>query len=310
MVFSRNSDEGLNGFARLFMNTENRDFVIERLERQLKEKEAELDDIKTNLRESILREIRSDLKNDLDFNNRIAQLERKVQSISSNLNGIMDELLDQKSMIRSLKELSVSKERKVEPKATPNLTQDLMPNTVPKVEKPVSEAAPAEYSSPRVYRPEPKPVSASSSASQSKSVSPSSMVPPSNPSVPKEPASYASHSNPKFSIRSAEPESVSRQSPTAQSSNMRFNVREVPSVKQPEMPEPEPRSEYIIAETDDERQMRLNRTSRQERDSCNYIVAEEDGPASCNDDNEDSDYESVEAREDEDAVIMTTTRRK
>ncbi|WMW26203.1 hypothetical protein RE474_05685 [Methanolobus sediminis] len=299
------------------MNTENRDFVIERLERQLKEKEAELDDIKTNLRESILREIRSDLKNDLDFNNRIAQLERKVQSISSNLNGIMDELLDQKSMIRSLKEVSVSKERKVEPKATPdlssNLTPNLTPNPAPKVEKPVSEAAPVEYSSPRVYRPEPKPVSASASTSQLKSVSPSSMFPPSNPSVPKEPASYASQSNPKVSIRSAEPESISRQTATSQPSNMRFNVREVPSVKRPEMPEPEPRSEYIIAETDDERQMRINRTSRQERDSCSYIVAEEDKPASRNDNihnNEDSDYDSIEARESEDAVIMTTTRRK
>lgn len=295
------------------MNTENRDFVIERLERQLKEKEAELDDIKTNLRESILREIRSDLKNDLDFNNRIAQLERKVQSLSSNLNGIMDELLDQKSMIRSLKESSVSNERKVEPKTTPSLAANLTPNPAPKVEKPVSEAAPVEYSSPRVYRPEPKPVSASSSASQPKSVSPSSMVPPSNLSVPKEPASYASQSHPKVSIRSAEPEPFSRQTPTSQSSNMRFNVREVPSVKRPEIPEPEPRSEYIIAETDDERQMRLNRTSRQERDSCNYIVAEEDKPASRNDNthnNEDSDYDSIEAREDEDAVIMTTTRRK
>jgi hypothetical protein len=288
------------------MNTENRDFVIERLERQLKEKEAEIDDIKTNLRESILREIRSDLKNDLDFNNRIAQLERKVQSINSNLNGIMDELLDQKSMIRALKEHPVSKERKFEPKATPDFT----PDPAPKVEKPVTEAEPVEFASPKVYRPEPKPVSTSASASKPKSASPSPMVPPSNPSVPKEPASHASQSSPKVSIRSAEPESVSRKGPTSQSSNMSFNVREVPSVKQPEVSEPEPQSEYIIAETDDERQMRLNRTSRQERDSCNYIVAEEDEPDSCNDDNEGSDYETVEAREDEDAVIMTSTRKK
>lgn len=81
-------------------------------------------------------------------------------------------------------------------------------------------------------------------------------------------------------------------------------------MKQPEMPEPDRRSEYIIAETDDERQMRINRTSHQAIDSCNYIVAEEDKPGSCNDEDEGSDYESIEAREDEDAVIMTTTRRK
>lgn len=283
------------------MNTENRDFVIERLERQLKDKEAELDDIKTNLRESILREIRSDLKNDLDFNNRIAQLERKVQSISSNLNGIMDELLDQKSMIRSLKELSVPKdipvpdEKKIDTKA------------VPEVEKPAPAEAPVELSSPRVYRPEPKPVASSANAPQPVKDSPS-VNPPLKPTVPKESAQQPSKPKPRVSIRSAEPEHVSRENQKPSASNMRFNVREVPSVKQPEVPEPEPDSEYIIAETDDERQLRLNRTSRQEVDSCNYIVAEEDTPGSCND--ESSDYEIVEAREDEDAVIMTSTRKK
>lgn len=270
------------------MNTENRDFVIERLERQLKEKEAELDDIKSNLRESILREIRSDLKNDLDFNNRIVQLERKVQAMSNNFNGIMDELLDQKSMIRSLGELSVSRENKVGQKV------------------PV-ESHMKENTAPAVYRPGPKPIAPLTSSSQAQQpLSPSSVNPPAIPSVPKEPASPVKPFNSKVSVRSADSGSASGLVQTPPSSNMRFNVREVPYVKRPEMPEPEHRSEYIIAETDDERKLRLNRTSRQNMDSCKYIVAEEDKP-SCAD--EDAEYDSVESREDEDAVVITTRRK-
>ncbi|MDG6244203.1 MAG: hypothetical protein QCH31_07405 [Methanolobus sp.] len=269
------------------MNTENRDFVIERLERQLKEKESELDDIKNNLRESILREIRKDLKNDLDFHNRIVQLEHKVQALSSNLNGIMDELLDQKSMIRSLGELSVSREKKTEQR--------------PSVELPLSE-----NTAPKVYRPEPKPLTSPSSPKGSVPSPSSSSIPASFPPVPGETVSTPKPVNPKVSVRSADKGSISANLRDSPSSNMRFNVREVPSVKQPEMPEPEHRSEYIIAETDDERNLRLDSNSRKAVDKCNYIVAEEDKP-SCND--QDSEYETVEAREDEDAVV-TITRRK
>jgi hypothetical protein len=293
VVLSYNGDEGLNGFARLFMNTENRDFVIERLERQLKEKETELDDIKNNLRESILREIRSDLKNDLDFNNRIAQLERKVQTLSSNLNGVMDELLDQKSMIRSLKELPVSREKKVEQKSP-----------VEAVKEPVA---------PKVYRPEPKPVAPSVTPLQpesSLSTIPASSS-PSFSSVPAETSPSAKPFNSKVSIRSDESEPSSGNVQPSSSPNMRFNVREVPSVKRPEIPEPERRSEYIIAETDDERKLRIDRTSRQDMDSCRYIVAEESN-SSCEKEEaeeEASKYETIEAREDEDAVVIVTRRK-
>ncbi|WMW21545.1 hypothetical protein RE476_09110 [Methanolobus mangrovi] len=280
------------------MNTENRDFVIERLERQLKEKETELDDIKNNLRESILREIRSDLKNDLDFNNRIAQLERKVQTLSSNLNGVMDELLDQKSMIRSMKEVPVPRENKVEQKSSV---------------EPVKESA-VPTATPKVYRPEPKPVAPSVTTSQPKPVSPLSAIPsspsPSFRSVSAETSPSAKPFNTKVSIRSDESEPSSGNVQPASSPNLRFNVREVPSVKQPEMPEPDRRSEYIIAETDDERKLRIDRTSRQDRDSCKYIVAEE-GESSCEEQTEavSSKYETIEAREDEDAVVIVTRRK-
>ncbi|MEZ5335573.1 MAG: hypothetical protein R2741_10220 [Methanolobus sp.] len=270
------------------MNTENRDFVIERLERQLKEKETEIDDIKTNLRDSILREIRSDLKNDLDIHNRIAQLERKVQALSNNLNGVMDELLDQKSMLRSLGESPVSREKKAEKPAP----------VAPEVN------APKEPATPKLYRPEAKPVRPPESSAQEEAV-PATISSSAEQSAPNAEIPSARPVNSRVSVRSDEQASMSGRK-TAHSSNVNFNVREIPSVKKPEMPEPEHRSEYIIAETDDERKLRLAHTSRQEAESCNYIVAEED-KLSCKDPVEE--YETVEAREDEDAVVVTTRRK-
>ncbi len=85
------------------MNTENRDFVIERFERQLSEKNDEIETIKKTLRDSILHELRNDIKNDLEINNRLVKIEQAIKEITSNINGIMDELFDQKSQIRSLK---------------------------------------------------------------------------------------------------------------------------------------------------------------------------------------------------------------
>lgn len=270
------------------MNTENRDFVIERLERQLKEKETELDDIKTNLRDSILREIRSDLKNDMDFHNRIAQLERRVQALSSNLNGVMDELLDQKSMIKSLGELSASRERRIE--------------------KPLTESVPAkevnEVPDPKLYSPGAKPVKTDALAGAMEPV-PKKVSPPPIRSVPLEEVPTARPANSRVSIRSDEKGPVPVRN-NSHSSNINFNIREVPSVKKPEISEPEHRSEYIIAETDDERKLRLERSSGRKADHCNYIVAEE-GKSSCRE--PVTEYETVEAREGEDAVVVTTRRK-
>jgi hypothetical protein len=83
------------------MSTENRDLIIERLERQLADKEHEYEEIKASLRDSILRELRRELQNDLDLNNRISKLEQKLTELSNNVTGIMDELLDQKTVLRS-----------------------------------------------------------------------------------------------------------------------------------------------------------------------------------------------------------------
>ena len=68
--------EGLNGFARDYMSVENRDFVIERLERQLQDKDNEFEELKVTLRDSIMTELRRDLQNDLDMNNRLTKIEQ------------------------------------------------------------------------------------------------------------------------------------------------------------------------------------------------------------------------------------------
>ncbi|MBW6471208.1 MAG: hypothetical protein K0A90_08320 [Methanosarcinaceae archaeon] len=87
------------------MSIENRDFVIERLERRLHDKDQEFEELKVTLRDSIMTELRRDLQNDLDINNRLVKIEQKVVELSNTLNGMMDELLDQKSELRSTRNL-------------------------------------------------------------------------------------------------------------------------------------------------------------------------------------------------------------
>ncbi|QLC51148.1 hypothetical protein HWN40_13435 [Methanolobus zinderi] len=281
------------------MNSENRDFIIERLERQLKEKEAEIEDIKTTLRDSILREIRSDLKSDLDINNRIVQLEQKVQALSSNLNGIMDELLDQKSMIRSLGELSVSRHRNEEPRS-----EEVRPEEI----RPAQEKT-VENTEPKLYRPDPEPVN-----EVQQPVSPEEKVPSETPVItapvkPYTPPQMATppgreNNNSKVSIRSNGEASDPQQGTSPRRpGNLRFNVRDAAPAVRSEVEEPEPESQYIVAETDDEREMRTR--GKGPREHCDYIVAEEESKRR----QTETEYETVEAREDEDAVI-TITRRK
>ncbi|WP_406660507.1 hypothetical protein V7O66_11745 [Methanolobus sp. ZRKC3] len=277
------------------MSNENRDFVIERLERQLKERELEVENIKTTLRDSIIREIRSDLKNDLDINNRVTKVEQKIQALNNNLNGVMDELLDQKSMIRSLREtLTISLNKKA-----------------PEVrEEPVLEKA-----GPQVYRPAPTPVPEPVPEPVPQAPvrnDPVSQTPvftaPVRKFVPPEPPIPASTADSNVSVRSAN-EPLSRHASGDRPANVNVNIRDVAQAPEPvAQPRPEPRTEYIIAENDDERNARLQsrQVPRESRESCNYIVAEEDNPdrRQC-----ETENESVEARDDEDAVI-TVTRRK
>lgn len=87
------------------MSVENRDFIVERLERQLLDKDNEFEELKFTLRDSIMNELRRELQNDLAINNRVTKIEQKVTELSNTLNGMMDELLDQKSELRSMRNI-------------------------------------------------------------------------------------------------------------------------------------------------------------------------------------------------------------
>jgi hypothetical protein len=277
------------------MNNENRDFVIERLERQLKEKESEVENMKNTLHDSILREIRSDLKNDLDINNRITKVEQKVNTLSNNLNGIMDELLDQKSMIRSLRDAQV-KAPKIEP---PKVSQS-----------PVLEpVAPQVYSPPRVSVPEPAPKDTYRPEVRNNPIPQTPVfTAPVRQFVPPEPSIPANWADCNVSRRYSQ-ESGSRNTQNYPA-NVSVDIRDIAPVPEPVVPQrPEPKSEYIIAENDDERKANTNFNSRPtSRESCNYIVAEDEDEGG-NRKQCEPELESIEARDDEDAVI-TVTRRK
>ena len=86
------------------MISENRDILVERLEQKLVAKEREINELKSSIKESIVEELREGMKEDLDFDKRISVLENKLSDISQSYNGVMKELLDQKTIIRDIKE--------------------------------------------------------------------------------------------------------------------------------------------------------------------------------------------------------------
>jgi uncharacterized coiled-coil protein SlyX len=99
------------------MGNENRDFVIERLEKQVAEKEQEIKKIKDSLKDSIIEEIHQELdinnlensgstENVEELEKRVSKLEDKVKELGKTLEGMMEELLDQKSILKNLENQS------------------------------------------------------------------------------------------------------------------------------------------------------------------------------------------------------------
>jgi hypothetical protein len=85
-----------------------------------------------------------------------------------------------------------------------------------------------------------------------------------------------------------------------------LNIREASPQAEVKPPQrPQSRSEYIVAETDDERKLR--KTLPEPHSSCDYIVAEDVNQARRK--QTETEYETVESRDNEDAVV-TVTRRK
>ena len=85
------------------MISENRDILLERLEQQLAAKENDINELRSSLKDSIIDELRDGMKEDLDFDRRISYLERKIKETNIAYNGVMKELLDQKTVILDLK---------------------------------------------------------------------------------------------------------------------------------------------------------------------------------------------------------------
>jgi hypothetical protein len=83
--------------------SENRDILVERLEQKLVAKEREINELNKSLKESIIAELREGMKEDLDFDKRISAIEKKVKEIGLSFDGVMKELLDQKTVIHDLK---------------------------------------------------------------------------------------------------------------------------------------------------------------------------------------------------------------
>ncbi len=248
------------------MSVEKRDFVIERLERQLQDKDREFEELKVTLKDSIMTELRRDLQNDLDMNNRLIKMEQKVSALSNTLNGMMDELLDQKSELRSTKNIIGQKNSG---NSSNSSNSRIMPKdrAMPALQKPIPNS--------KVH-----------------------ITQPHIPNTSDQPSSTAPMSKP-------DPVVAHRQN------NAQFNIREVRRKEtEPKIPEPEPKTEYIIAESGDRHQGHNIRNNRppQKSGRSEYIVAEDKRDVRQGSKTEYG-FETVEKRDGED-VEITTNRKK
>ncbi|MHC1577031.1 MAG: hypothetical protein ACXQTE_06730 [Methanosarcinaceae archaeon] len=285
------------------METANRDFVIERLERQLSEKDDELENIKNTLRESIVREIRSDLKNDLDINNRIIKLEQKMQEITNNLNGVMDELLDQKSMMRSLghNPTNNTDAPDVDSRSQSDEIQDEITRIHPPANTyPVRSTPQQPFDAGRTKeRTEPH-ISITKGNGEDETIR----------HRPRR--EWPTHDQ-EITLPSQHDSDQIPASPTipgdGRSNDVQFNIRDVEQDTPHETPsedmsKAENDIEYIVAESTEHSGTPI--TDNNENENCEYIVADEKNPLRRE---VETEFETVEDREDEDTVITTMHRR-
>ncbi|MDO9518318.1 MAG: hypothetical protein Q7J10_09780 [Methanosarcinaceae archaeon] len=244
------------------MSIENRDFVIERLERRLHDKDQEFEELKVTLRDSIMTELRRDLQNDLDINNRLVKIEQKVVELSNTLNGMMDELLDQKSELRSTRNLIgqnnssiVHRESSMLAVQTPVLKSHTLPNS-------------------------------------------NTIVQPHIPNTSTRPSATSPIS---------QPDPADARKPN----KAQFNIREVKREEtEPKIPKPEPKTEYIIAESGNGHSGHTvnNDRSSTKSNRSEYIIASDKKDVH-RESKTESGVETVVKRDGED-VEITTTRKK
>lgn len=109
------------------MISENRDILVERLEQKLVAKEREINELRDSIKESIVEELREGMKEDLDFDKRISVLENKLRDLSLSYEGVMKELLDQKTIIKDMKNkyLNVDKVNQIPSTTRPGSSETL-----------------------------------------------------------------------------------------------------------------------------------------------------------------------------------------
>ncbi|AKB86066.1 hypothetical protein [Methanococcoides methylutens] len=258
------------------MGSENRDFVIERLERKLAEKEEEIETISNKLHDSIMKELREDLKNDLDINNRLVKIEQKVQELASNMSGIMDELLDQKSQIRNLGTGSS--------KPTPE------PFKVTATQDPFKPPAPkATEGSTQTNKGNLADTLFGNKRTETAAIPEKKFTEPAVPEM--KTATQGTSSGSQWS-KLVDPNEVN------------MEIRDIGAREPVQEPPASIPAEYIVADGGDVPGNRSH--SVPPEDECEYIVAEEGTPSRTL---SETEYETVEDRDDEDTVV-TTTRRK
>lgn len=256
------------------MSAENRDFVLERLERKLVEKEDEMEVMSSKLRDSIMRELRNDLKNDLDINNRLNKIEQDVKELSSNISGMMDELLDQKSQLRALRKDAPGSDVGFA-KSVTDMAFDAL------AQKPVEAV------------PETK-VRLTDSLFNQRSVPKPTVevpVPDLNAQEARSPVSQAS--------------SGSNWGNLINSGEVNMNIREIKAEEPVQSQQDSIPSEYIVA-NDMRTPFERSAPPSPKSNDCEYIVAEEgESLRRCS----ETEFETVEDRDDEDTVVTTTRRR-
>ena len=249
------------------MSVENRDFVIERLERQLQDKDKEFEELKVTLRDSIMTELRRDLQNDLDMNNRLTKIEQKVLELSNTLNGMMDELLDQKSELRSTR------------------------NMVGQKSSDSSSIIHKESATLAVQPPIPKPQTQPNTNTKP-------IIQPHIPNTPTRSPATASGTRP-------------NPAEARKPNKPQFNIREVKKEEtETNIPKPEPKTEYIIADSGKEHPGHMVNKDRSSTKSnrSEYIIAKDKKDVRRESQTEHG-VETVEKRDGEDVEITTTRKR-
>ena len=262
------------------MSSENRDFVIERLEKQIAEKDNEIKKIKDSLKDSIIEEIHQEIDvhqnvhnngtGDVDeLKKRVDNLEYKVKELGKTLDGMMEELLDQKSVLKSLENQS----------QTPQTHSETINSS--KTESLVSDDIKTE------------PIGNPSGSKISEYT---------RRFTGKNNQNLHTNTETKQDSEPEQPQDQSLDDEIEESDESEYIIAESGDKKSHKNKSSSSSSEYIIAESGEKGSSKKGRSKKKSKE---YIVA--DGRESSNVP-ENDDKENVESRESEDAEIITNNK--